>query len=440
MAFNLASTVNIGAIAVESSDEETSPKKNPLNGTMYGGLSGTLRGMSLTQTFVNTDGDLRKVLTTVRRMSNPRLKEQCVRAEWSALDTEDDREVLKDLAQDTTFWKEVKEMAEADLAALPDEEEDEVDLDTRLKQMFECFDTDGSGSIDTNELHQMLLYMGVPATENEVKEMIRQVDKNGDGSIDMDEFLVVMRNAQSGQMGMAPVRRNTIRRASFRLQADAQVRKLSEMRSPNTSQPGSMRAGFSSASPITEGSQGIPRPNAPIPGIQMTMTREATPDVPIFDIKAADPSPNPPEVPKFESTARPDEVITQPPSSTTRTPPPQIDAMEPEPAPEIIAPQPAAAPPAPTTTTTSNTTGVPRVPSRNQMKATPTSSRPKNPLGRINSGTSSISSPLSRSLNTSGSMRQNSGSGRGAPPTMATATATKNVPSYMRNTRSSTSK
>ena len=204
----------------ESDDEEETKKQDEETKKRLEEkrLEDTLR-VQRTQSF--SDVRLKNLLTTIRKMPEAKLKEQCVRAEWSALDSELDREVLMELVHDATFWADVKAMAEADLAAIPEEKEgDDMDIDTRLAQMFACFDKDNSGSIDSSELLQMLLYMGVSATVAEVKEMIRQVDKNGDGSIDLDEFLIVMKNAQSGQMGVAPVHRNIIRQASIKLQRD----------------------------------------------------------------------------------------------------------------------------------------------------------------------------------------------------------------------------
>lgn len=153
-------------------------------------------------------------------MSNPRLKEQCVRTEWAATETELERDLLVDVVADESFWADVKHMAVADVEVLPSEET-ETSVDERLTQMFKTFDKDSSGTIDANELQQMLLYMGVSTTEREVKDMIAQVDKNGDGDIDLEEFLVVMKAAQKGP-DVAAASPQTVRNASFRAQKNAQ--------------------------------------------------------------------------------------------------------------------------------------------------------------------------------------------------------------------------
>jgi hypothetical protein len=169
------------------------------------------------------DPRLTKAVNTVRRLSSAHLKEQCVRTEWAALETEAERDLLVETVADAGFWSEVKQMTLADVETLPDENgENEVDTEARLLQMFKCFDKDNSGSIDANELHQMFLYMGITTTETEVKDIINQVDKNGDGSIDEQEFLMVMKKAQGGAMGSdnqnAASSPGNARRASFRAQ------------------------------------------------------------------------------------------------------------------------------------------------------------------------------------------------------------------------------
>ena len=191
--------------------------------TMLDG-SGDTTDADVDELIVNKDdARLKKALGLVRVMSSGNLKEQCVVTEWSSLQTETERELLVEAVSDAAFWKEVKQMTLADMDTMPDED-DEVDTESRLLQMFKCFDKDNSGSIDSNELHQMLLYMGISATEKEVLEMIAQVDKNGDGDIDESEFLQVMRDAQAGQLAIAAPSRQSIRRASFRAQHHAQER------------------------------------------------------------------------------------------------------------------------------------------------------------------------------------------------------------------------
>jgi Ca2+-binding EF-hand superfamily protein len=100
------------------------------------------------------------------------------------------------------------------------EEDDDVDTESRLLEMFKCFDVDQSGTIDCNEMHQLLLYMGVSATAEDVKKLIQQVDSDEDGQIVQAEFMQVMKLAQAGELSIAAPTRQSIRRASIRITRD----------------------------------------------------------------------------------------------------------------------------------------------------------------------------------------------------------------------------
>lgn len=121
------------------------------------------------------------------------LKEQCLRTEWAALQTDLERDLLLKVVADKQFWDEIKEVADEDMLDSADAADDDVDVDQRMLQMFKCFDKDGSNSIDALELHQMLLYMGIQLTDGEVREMIASVDADQDGGISSSEFLHVMK-------------------------------------------------------------------------------------------------------------------------------------------------------------------------------------------------------------------------------------------------------
>lgn len=58
------------------------------------------------------------------------------------------------------------------------------DTDSELRQAFNIFDRDGSGTINAEELKQVMKALGEDLSEVEIDEMIREADTDGDGSID----------------------------------------------------------------------------------------------------------------------------------------------------------------------------------------------------------------------------------------------------------------
>ena len=65
-----------------------------------------------------------------------------------------------------------------------------------LREAFDLFDTDGSGTIDTKEL-QVALRRSASLKEREGAENIADIDLDGSGTIDFDEFVEMM----TGKMG-----------------------------------------------------------------------------------------------------------------------------------------------------------------------------------------------------------------------------------------------
>ncbi|CAA2976717.1 probable calcium-binding CML20 [Olea europaea subsp. europaea] len=61
-----------------------------------------------------------------------------------------------------------------------------------IREAFELFDTDGSGTIDAKELNVAMRALGFEMTEEEINQMIADVDKDGSGAIDFDEFCYMM--------------------------------------------------------------------------------------------------------------------------------------------------------------------------------------------------------------------------------------------------------
>ncbi|SPQ24314.1 5ef4de72-1994-4316-857a-dca6952267fa [Thermothielavioides terrestris] len=60
----------------------------------------------------------------------------------------------------------------------------EVDTEQELLNAFRVFDKDGSGTISSDELRNVLKSLGENLTDQELDEMLQLADRNGDGQID----------------------------------------------------------------------------------------------------------------------------------------------------------------------------------------------------------------------------------------------------------------
>merc|ERR1712070_1047446 len=61
-----------------------------------------------------------------------------------------------------------------------------------IREAFELFDIDGSGTIDAKELSTAMRALGFDDNKDEIRKMIEDIDKDGSGTIDFDEFLSMM--------------------------------------------------------------------------------------------------------------------------------------------------------------------------------------------------------------------------------------------------------
>ena len=66
-----------------------------------------------------------------------------------------------------------------------------------IREAFELFDVDRSGSIDYRELKAAMKALGVKVAKDELKKMITDVDADGSGSVELPEFISMM----TAQMG-----------------------------------------------------------------------------------------------------------------------------------------------------------------------------------------------------------------------------------------------
>ncbi|KAG8592830.1 hypothetical protein GDO81_000640 [Engystomops pustulosus] len=61
-----------------------------------------------------------------------------------------------------------------------------------IREAFDLFDTDGSGTIDVKELKVAMRALGFEPKKEEMKKMIADIDKDGSGTIDFEDFLSLM--------------------------------------------------------------------------------------------------------------------------------------------------------------------------------------------------------------------------------------------------------
>merc|ERR1712127_1153062 len=66
-----------------------------------------------------------------------------------------------------------------------------------IREAFNLFDTDHSGSIDYRELKAAMRALGFEVKKEELKKMITDIDADGSGHIEFPEFLEMM----TGKMG-----------------------------------------------------------------------------------------------------------------------------------------------------------------------------------------------------------------------------------------------
>merc|ERR1711970_1363120 len=89
-----------------------------------------------------------------------------------------------------------------------------------IREAFDLFDTDGSGTIDAKELKVAMRALGLDAKKDEIRRMINDIDKDGSGTIDFNEFL----NMMTARMGDRDSREEIIK--VFRLFDDDQTGKI----------------------------------------------------------------------------------------------------------------------------------------------------------------------------------------------------------------------
>jgi len=66
-----------------------------------------------------------------------------------------------------------------------------------IREAFDLFDVDGSGTIDAKELKVAMRALGFEPKKEEIKKMISDIDKEGSGTIDFNDFLTLMTQKMS---------------------------------------------------------------------------------------------------------------------------------------------------------------------------------------------------------------------------------------------------
>merc|ERR1712072_1276897 len=66
-----------------------------------------------------------------------------------------------------------------------------------IREAFELFDTDGSGSIDANELKTAMRALGFAPKKEEISKVLSDLDNDGNGTVEYEEFECLM----AGKMG-----------------------------------------------------------------------------------------------------------------------------------------------------------------------------------------------------------------------------------------------
>ncbi|XP_021537153.1 centrin-4-like [Neomonachus schauinslandi] len=61
-----------------------------------------------------------------------------------------------------------------------------------IKEAFDLFDVDGSGTIDVKELKIAMQALGFEPKKEEIKRMIAEIDKEGIGTITFEDFFAIM--------------------------------------------------------------------------------------------------------------------------------------------------------------------------------------------------------------------------------------------------------
>ncbi|KAL1504729.1 hypothetical protein AB1Y20_008507 [Prymnesium parvum] len=116
----------------------------------------------------------------------------CIEAVLHEMKTENLLRFLKTLhlmaTQARVLTKKQSGKRTAEEMALKAEQAIDPVKEAELRQAFDCFDKDGSGSIDRAELSSLMSSLGISLLDDELERLYAEMDIDGDGSISFEEF------------------------------------------------------------------------------------------------------------------------------------------------------------------------------------------------------------------------------------------------------------
>ena len=95
------------------------------------------------------------------------------------------------------------------------------DQKQEIREAFDLFDTDASGTIDAKELKVAMRALGFEPGKEEIRKLISQIDRDGSGTVNFPEFLTMM----TTKMGERDSTEEMIK--AFRLFDDDETGKIS---------------------------------------------------------------------------------------------------------------------------------------------------------------------------------------------------------------------
>uniref|UniRef100_A0A286X9I3 EF-hand domain-containing protein n=1 Tax=Cavia porcellus TaxID=10141 RepID=A0A286X9I3_CAVPO len=106
----------------------------------------------------------------------------------------------------------------ANMASSPELTEEQKQ---EIREAFDLFDADGTGTIDVKELKVATRVVGLEPKKEEIKKMISEIDKEGTGKMNFSDFLTVMTQKMSEKDTKEEIRK------AFKLFDDDETGKVS---------------------------------------------------------------------------------------------------------------------------------------------------------------------------------------------------------------------